>query len=302
MTIFIKNWGQHYEKAETRKLKEMKWIAIPTDTSDKIYRRITRLANGAEVFGIWLSILEIASKMPERGVLKDKDGDLSYQDLEDIGGFPADKYESSIKILCSDHIGWLGVDNVENYKKNNNLPLSPDNLPQHPEDLPTSPDYITLQDNTEQDKTKQDKKQKEVFFELFWDAYPARNGKKAGKQEAKDKFFTLKESDYLEIIQNAKNYGINNEYPKDPARFLKNNFWKDWSTPMVVQETRKFETAMERTNRILQEEQEKTERLKHASKLREFRPRQSFDIQESDFKTFPESEPPDLGQFFRAEN
>ncbi len=149
---------------------------------------------------------------------------------------------------------------------------------------------------------KNNKELKEKYFNQFWDAYPARNGKKAGKQEAKDKFFTLKESDYQEIIQNAKNYGINNEYPKDPARFLKNSFWKDWSTPMVVQETRKFETAMERTNRILEEEQEKTERMQHASKLREFRPRQSLDIQEGDFKTFPEPEPSDIGQFFRAEN
>ena len=191
---------------------------------------------------------------------------------------------------------------AENRRKKENL-----SNPKEKDMLIISKSYDEHMENENENENrdlnfKNNKELKEKYFNHFWDAYPSRNGKKAGKQEAKDKFFTLKESDYQEIIQNAKNYGINNEYPKDPARFLKNNFWKDWSTPMVVQETRKFESAMERTNRVLQEEQEKTERMQHASKLREFRPRQSFDIQESDFKAFPESESPDIGQFFRAEN
>jgi hypothetical protein len=153
MTYIIKNWCRQYETAETRKLKRLNWIAVPTDTSDKIYRRITRLENGAEVLGIWLSILEVASKMPERGVLKDKDGDLNFQDFEDIGGFPAEKYQMAVEILASDKIGWIEKEKCLNFKENGNLPTSPDDLPTSPDNLPKPPVYITLHNITLQDKT-----------------------------------------------------------------------------------------------------------------------------------------------------
>jgi len=35
-------------------------------------------------------------------------------------------------------------------------------------------------------------------------------------------------------LTNTQNYGVNNEYAKDPERFLKNEFWKDWDTPQTT--------------------------------------------------------------------
>jgi hypothetical protein len=71
----------------------------------------------------------------------------------------------------------------------------------------------------------------ETAFKKFWDIYPLRNGKKVGKKSAKELFFKQKESDLERITKNAENYGIGNEFPKDPERFLKNDFWMDWDEP-----------------------------------------------------------------------
>ena len=69
-------------------------------------------------------------------------------------------------------------------------------------------------------------------FEEFWKIYPTRNGKKVGRKTSRDLFFKQQPEDFDWIIANAKNYGIGNAFPKDPERFLKNEFWKDWDEPM----------------------------------------------------------------------
>jgi hypothetical protein len=150
MTYIIKDWVSHYEKADTRKCKEMKWVAIPTDTADKKYRRITKMEGGAELFGIWISIIEVASKMPVRGTLSDDDGDLSCEDMELIGGFPAKSYEKALIKLASPEIGWItdteGSNLTENAISGN-----------HQDSVPTKQEVVltTGQDRTRQDKTRQ---------------------------------------------------------------------------------------------------------------------------------------------------
>ena len=77
-------------------------------------------------------------------------------------------------------------------------------------------------------------------FELFWQAMPARNGKKVEKPEAARKFETLSPSDQVTIIQAAANYA-NSERAragvgiKDPHRFIKSGKgdtpWRDWTEP-----------------------------------------------------------------------
>ena len=71
----------------------------------------------------------------------------------------------------------------------------------------------------------------QTFFDEFWSVYPKRNGKKTGKQAAFKNFKKIGIPLLTKVIANAKNYGINNDYPKDPERFLKNDLWKEWDTP-----------------------------------------------------------------------
>ena len=86
------------------------------------------------------------------------------------------------------------------------------------------------------EKKLKGKKTLKFDFEAFWKLYPTRNGKKVGKQETLNLFIKsiATPEDYADLISAVKNYRIceqiENGYAKDPIRFLKNNFWKDWLT------------------------------------------------------------------------
>jgi hypothetical protein len=71
-------------------------------------------------------------------------------------------------------------------------------------------------------------------LEEFWSIYPKRNGRKAGKQECIDfisKNFKTEE-ELSQLIAATKNYAnckqAKENYAKDPIRFLKKDYWKDW--------------------------------------------------------------------------
>lgn len=96
----------------------------------------------------------------------------------------------------------------------------------------------TLKGSMDKDKDKDMDKDKELYeisFNEFWENYPKRNGKKIGKKITKVKFFKLKNSDLSDIIAATKNYSESKQvmdgFAKDPERFFKNDYWKDWLDP-----------------------------------------------------------------------
>ena len=82
-------------------------------------------------------------------------------------------------------------------------------------------------------------------FEVFWKAYPARNGKKLGKLDAQEKFLALTKNDQPLAIKAAQNYSASEQVQdgvgiKDAKRFLQKNkngseFWREWITPEIAQ-------------------------------------------------------------------
>lgn len=75
-----------------------------------------------------------------------------------------------------------------------------------------------------------------TFFDEFWKTYPSRNGKKLGKGETLKKFFQLKETDLPLILQAARNYAASEDVKngigiRDPKRFLKDGYWREWIEP-----------------------------------------------------------------------
>lgn len=75
-----------------------------------------------------------------------------------------------------------------------------------------------------------------TFFDDFWRIYPSRNGKKLGKGETLKKFCQLKEADLPFVLQAARNYSTSEDVKngigiRDPKRFLKDNYWRDWIEP-----------------------------------------------------------------------
>lgn len=76
-------------------------------------------------------------------------------------------------------------------------------------------------------------------FEVFWGAYPRRNGRRLGKKAAFERFMALSETDQLQAIQAASQYARSlipkpGEFvpaARDPERFLKQDFWRDYLEP-----------------------------------------------------------------------
>src|SRR5689334_17907974 len=98
-TYRIRNWDEYYVTAETRKVKQLRWVPITNRHDGKGYRRILKLPDASGTFSAWILILQIASRCPERGKLVDSDGPLTPEDLSDKTGFPAEMFENALKVL-----------------------------------------------------------------------------------------------------------------------------------------------------------------------------------------------------------
>jgi len=96
---------------------------------------------------------------------------------------------------------------------------------------PLEPGLFDAESYKEKDKDKEKDNIIQVKFIEFWKIYPKRNGKKVGKQSALENFKKLPIKELDRVIRNAGHYGIDNDYAKDPERFLKKNFWQDWDEP-----------------------------------------------------------------------
>lgn len=103
----IRDWDKHYETAETRKLKRQTWVAVPNKHDGRGFRRLMGMPNGVELFGAWNLILQVASKMPVRGILADEDGPLSAEDIADKVGAPNELIAEALEAVSSERINWI---------------------------------------------------------------------------------------------------------------------------------------------------------------------------------------------------
>jgi len=71
------------------------------------------------------------------------------------------------------------------------------------------------------------------FFDLFWKAYPARNGKKLEKQETYREFLKISVTEHNLVVKAAVNYANSGWIAKDPKRFLRDGFWREWLEPAI---------------------------------------------------------------------
>lgn len=72
-------------------------------------------------------------------------------------------------------------------------------------------------------------------FNAFWEEYPKKNGKRIGKAKCVRLFRRLVLSDQGLCVQAAKHYAqserVAGGFTKDPERFLKAEFWREWIEP-----------------------------------------------------------------------
>lgn len=110
MTYRIKNWAKLYENHDSRKLKSLEWIRVPNKHDGRGLRRLMRMGErGMAIFGAWMLVLQVASKMPVRGLLADDDGPLTAEDIADKVGAPAGLIVDAMTVLISPEIGWVEI-------------------------------------------------------------------------------------------------------------------------------------------------------------------------------------------------
>jgi hypothetical protein len=103
--LVIKNWNTHFETAQSRKVSNLTWVAIPNNLNSRGYRKIMKHPDRAKVFAAWIILIEIASNSPTRGQLGDEDGAYTPEDLELYSDFPKEDFELAIPFLKE--IGWV---------------------------------------------------------------------------------------------------------------------------------------------------------------------------------------------------
>jgi hypothetical protein len=112
-TVRVRGWSDLFETAETRKLKNLRWVPVPTGHDTSGYRRCMRLADGTRIYGAWVLLLAMAASAPagRRGDLVSRDGSpLTIDEMADRTGAPAEDFLDAIKALSNPRIGWLAIE------------------------------------------------------------------------------------------------------------------------------------------------------------------------------------------------
>lgn len=105
----IVEWDRDFEISQGRRSKKHEWVAIPNKHDGKGYLRVASQKNGVEIFAAWCLMVQLASKMPVRGVLADEDGPLTLEDMAIKTRMPVAIFEQAAEYLTRPEIGWLRV-------------------------------------------------------------------------------------------------------------------------------------------------------------------------------------------------
>ena len=115
MVLKIRDWDRHFENAESRKLKALRWVAMPNHMQTQGYTSLVDHPDGAAHFGAWCAIVEICSaREPKerRGYLPESDGTIGgiSRSLGRISRLPGKIFQDVIERLMSDpEIAWIEV-------------------------------------------------------------------------------------------------------------------------------------------------------------------------------------------------
>ena len=104
----VRDWDQLFESRGSRKhQRPLAKISLPTGLDGLVMRRLLSDPQGAAAYGVWVLLLQVAAKAPQRGVLADRTGAYSAADLMLLTGIPESQVQAALDLLCSPRIGLL---------------------------------------------------------------------------------------------------------------------------------------------------------------------------------------------------
>ena len=108
----IRDWDGLYENAETRKLKFLHWVRVPNTLDGAGYAQLVAHPDGAAHLGVWVALLEVASRCSPRGTLiRDNGTAFNATTLALKTRLPGATFDAAIPRLIE--IGWVEVIDVE---------------------------------------------------------------------------------------------------------------------------------------------------------------------------------------------
>lgn len=120
-SLKISKWNEVYERAESRKLKALSWVSIPTSFSSNGYQcMLDEFGEEAPaIYGAWVALVAIAASCTVRGTLTSSRGTpLQITHLSRLSGFPQPVFEKLLEWAARPEISWLVPSNhLENLEK-----------------------------------------------------------------------------------------------------------------------------------------------------------------------------------------
>lgn len=222
MVFAIKDWNHNFEVSQSKRVKNgrsLTWVAMPTKHDGKGLRRILRgcskddrsvlgeysethqqiLVCGPALYGVWCLLVQLAAKMPTRGVFMDEDGALTAEDLADSIGIDPTYVKTTISFCLGERMKWiqlislnedcntrstLGADSEQTRRTvDRSVPTGQDRTGQDRTISPLPPsggNEVVVSKEKRISKAQMEKLKYEDFpgFEVWWQAYPNPTGKR----------------------------------------------------------------------------------------------------------------------------
>jgi hypothetical protein len=104
----VKNWDKHYENNRSRAIEKTEWLPIPNRLDSEAYVELVMGTNGPALFGVWIALLEAASRCKPRGLLiRENRTAHTPETLSRATRIDAALIEQAIERLTSEDIGWI---------------------------------------------------------------------------------------------------------------------------------------------------------------------------------------------------
>lgn len=163
----IAKWEQVFERAESRKLKQLTWVAMPVGFTSHGYQSLLDEfeEDAAAIYGTWCAIVAVAAGCVHRGILCSGRGiPLTIPRISRMTGFDAFLIERLFAWASREDIRWLEIVDIEeleqligesvpenhvNHGENEISGESPDDPPARQGNSPTTGHNKTRHNRTE---------------------------------------------------------------------------------------------------------------------------------------------------------
>ena len=216
--LIISRWEDVFEIAQSRKYKNLTWFSMPNDYSSGGILETLSKSEGLEFVGIWFLLLQMASKMPKRGVFVSDSGKvITLKRIALTLRIDENKLKNAVNHFYD--IGWIEITpEKEEYQDARSELVANYQLEKETEE--------ETEEEKEKEKENSRLKSLEIDFLKFWDLY----GKKNDKEKTFKKWSRLKEKEKSLIFEKLPDYLESTpdlKFRKNPLTWLNGRCWED---------------------------------------------------------------------------